>query len=545
MSTVPNMRWTGLACALAFCLLAALAYASALDNPLLFDDEALIGGNDRLTLTNAPKLLSSAYFDLFPGQLTSWRPVSVLSYMINRTLFGDWYPGWRMVYLLMHVANALLLTHLVIRWGTATLPALAGGVVFLLHPVHTEVINQISYNEEPMVTLLVLLALLALARTAGGSVPGWRRWAFATAAFLPALGCKESAVMLLPVTAAINLSTPAGGTPAERRQGWAFLSALAGITLVYLVLRFRVLTNPVDTRAMALSARSIAGGVPTLLMLVAVYLGRFLWPVGLSAVHDFRAPGWGAPSVWIGVLIVLALAGATVWGIARRRPRAVLPAVVFAAAMLPLGYAILFTGEIYAYDRYLYLPSVGLAWYLASGLDALSRLGPTGRRLSLAIPLVAAVAFIPLDWQRHHAWSDPVLFWEDNVGKAPGNAGAWATLGWVHLGRGDTTEAIAAYQQAVKLKPDYADACFNLALLRQQSGRLAQAEALYQQTLESDPRHVGALLNLGAIRLTQGRWNDAIAIYGRVLAIDPENGQVRRFMTRMGIDPGDSESPRD
>jgi tetratricopeptide (TPR) repeat protein len=535
MARFPNLRALG-----ALLLLAAIAYAPALGNPLLFDDEILIAGNDRLALANVPKLVTPAYFDLFPGQLTSWRPVSVLSYMLNRTLFGDWYPGWRGVYLLMHVANAMLLVVLAARWGMAGPAAMAAGALFLLHPAHTEVFNQVSYNEEPMVTLLALLALLALLSLgAPGSRDSVRGGAAAAAAMTLGLGCKESALMLLPAALAINLSAP-------RRRGWGMPALLAAIALAYLLLRFRVLTNPVDARQMALSAGSLADGMPTLLMLVAIYLGRFLWPVGLSAVHDYRPAGWGDPTVWLGLLIVVALAGAAVWGILRRRTMTALPAVIFGASMLPLGYAVLFGGEIYAYDRYLYLPSVGLTLYLAQGLDALARLGPAGRRMALALPLAAAAAFVPLDWQRDRAWSDPVIFWEDNVGKAPSNAGAWGALGWVRLGRGEITPAIAAYREAVRLKPDFADARFNLGLLLARSGDSTGAAEQYSLVLETDPSHRAALLNLAILRYAGGEPAEARRLAQRLRAVDPSNAGALQLleMTRgsgagqAGEDPG-------
>ncbi len=61
--------------------------------------------------------------------------------------------------------------------------------------------------------------------------------------------------------------------------------------------------------------------------------------------------------------------------------------------------------------------------------------------------------------------SDPTI-WQDTVAKVPHDPRAHYNLGATLAGRGQVEEAIAQYQKAVEIKPDYAAARRNLESIR-------------------------------------------------------------------------------
>ena len=60
-------------------------------------------------------------------------------------------------------------------------------------------------------------------------------------------------------------------------------------------------------------------------------------------------------------------------------------------------------------------------------------------------------------------------------------------------------EAVAQYQEALRLKPDYAEAHNNLGIALQDQGQLAEAVAQYQEALRLKPDYAEA------------HWNRALA----------------------------------
>ena len=63
--------------------------------------------------------------------------------------------------------------------------------------------------------------------------------------------------------------------------------------------------------------------------------------------------------------------------------------------------------------------------------------------------------------------------------------------------RGSSTEAIAEYREAIRLKPDYAEAHFNLGIALSDQGKLDEAIAEYREAIRLKPDYAEAHCNLG------------------------------------------------
>ena len=93
---------------------------------------------------------------------------------------------------------------------------------------------------------------------------------------------------------------------------------------------------------------------------------------------------------------------------------------------------------------------------------------------------------------------------------------------------GRTDEALAHYREALRLKPDFSEAHDNLAnLLATLPGRTDEALAQYAAALRSDPRNVDAHFNLAGLLATiPGREADAVAQYREALRLEPDYVQA-------------------
>jgi len=112
-----------------------LVYANALGNAFLWDDRFLVVGNtaikhwgDVATILTRP---------LFPDALGSryYRPLQTLTYLLDYQLWGLRPWGFHLTNVLLHTGTALLLFRLgmlVLRDARA---ALAGAVLFAVHPI--------------------------------------------------------------------------------------------------------------------------------------------------------------------------------------------------------------------------------------------------------------------------------------------------------------------------------------------------------------------------------------------------------------------------
>jgi tetratricopeptide (TPR) repeat protein len=117
----------------------------------------------------------------------------------------------------------------------------------------------------------------------------------------------------------------------------------------------------------------------------------------------------------------------------------------------------------------------------------------------------------------------------------PGSTDAWNNLGWSLAELGFYDDAIAAYEMALRLRPDLARAANNLALAkdarsgalfrraftRQQSGQLDEAIRIYRALLARNADWTNAHYNLGHALMMQGRCSEAVAEFERTLRLRP------------------------
>lgn len=82
-------------------------------------------------------------------------------------------------------------------------------------------------------------------------------------------------------------------------------------------------------------------------------------------------------------------------------------------------------------------------------------------------------------------------------------------------------EAVEAYEKALEIEPDYADAYCNLGAVRYNQGKRAEARRAFEACLARAADHVEANFNLANVLEEAGEDGAALAHYRRALAADP------------------------
>lgn len=106
-------------------------------------------------------------------------------------------------------------------------------------------------------------------------------------------------------------------------------------------------------------------------------------------------------------------------------------------------------------------------------------------------------------------------------------AEAYRDIGNTLLGRGQTAEAIASYQEALRLRPDFADARGGLGMAYMKLGRHKEAEREFRRLVALRPRDAGARYDLGCALSARGHHEDALLSYREALRLQPGHAQAR------------------
>lgn len=109
----------------------------------------------------------------------------------------------------------------------------------------------------------------------------------------------------------------------------------------------------------------------------------------------------------------------------------------------------------------------------------------------------------------------------------PNLADARVALGDWLMTKGEAGEARRHYEAAITTRPDHGGARYNLGVLSEREGEVEAAAGHYQAALAAEPELAEAGNNLALIRLRQGRTEEAIALAGAAVKNRPAYLEAR------------------
>ncbi len=110
----------------------------------------------------------------------------------------------------------------------------------------------------------------------------------------------------------------------------------------------------------------------------------------------------------------------------------------------------------------------------------------------------------------------------ERAAQANPNASTLYRLGTLLAKSGEPGRARAAYERALALQPDLAEALNDLGALQAQAGDIDGAVARFRAALAATPDYPDALNNLGYALLVMGRGGEARPLYERAIALQPD-----------------------
>jgi len=108
----------------------------------------------------------------------------------------------------------------------------------------------------------------------------------------------------------------------------------------------------------------------------------------------------------------------------------------------------------------------------------------------------------------------------------PDYAEAYYNMGVALNDKGDPKAAIESYKQALKIKPDYAEAYNNMGVALNDKGDPEAAIESYKQALKIKPDYAEAYNNIGNVLKDQGDLEAAIDSYKQAININPDYAEA-------------------
>ena len=557
--------------------LTIVAYAGTLRFEFVYDDLPQIVSNPAVqSWRRVPGYFLhhvwSHIYPTWPGNY--YRPLFLLWLRVNHAIFGLRPLGWHFSTVAAHLGVTAMVFWLARRITHDDVAAAVAATIFGLHPAHVETVAWVSGVSEPLLALLFIPAFVFYMNARERPQERVKWIALSLLMFALALLSKETAIVLpglifgyewlghgLPDNDA-GESANAQPREASYSEPWAaklersVLATLpyAALGLVYLAVRQLVLKAFAHPEAhVPLSAVMLTW--PSLLWLYARHLAA------LGRMSLFYDEGYvyhpGLVNFWLPLAAVAAIAACVVAWSRRSKPAALASLWLLLPLLPPLASIGIFgNGEI-VHDRYLYLPSIGVAILVALAIE---RLPARGRLLQLpatevAATLVLAIALGAATIVGSVHWANNLLLYYDGVQQAPRNVLARIHLGTEMLSRHDITSAMRLYYQAHDLAPDSWSANFVLGFINFGTGRFTEAEKWLRAGIRITPENPNQYLYLGLTLMNEGRFDEAAASiqhgadlwpqgpgfhYGLGLVAQKKGelrGAVSEFQKELAIDP--------
>ncbi len=453
-----------------------------------------------------------------------YRPLSVVTFAMEHAIFGYNPTVGHLVNLLLYgftgcliflLLSRLLQKHEPLRWYLS-IPFITA-VLFLLHPVHTEVVANIKGRDEILALIGSLFALIYTIRYL--ETKQAKYLAFTAIAFFLGLMSKENTITFL----AIIPLTVYVFTKYNLKKNLVAFAPIGVMTVLYLALRQSIVGGGGDSMTDSLInnpflGASIAEKYGTICYTFGEYLRLLFFPHPLTYdyyPYHIGLTGFGLVSI----LSLLLYVGLGVFALLKLPSKSVVAyGILFYLITFSIVSNVFVNIGVFMGERFLYFPSLGfcivIAWLLVEGLK---RFFPSKEKqipVLLGIIGLTGVLFAGKTIVRNFDWKDNFTLVSKDIQVSDNSAKCNYALGEMYL-----KQALAENDKTIK------------------NQTLNQAIPLLEKAIEIYPEYKSAHSKLGDTYYYLGDFRKSIDANINLIRVAPKESTVQNVMALLQQTP--------
>ncbi|MFC1590642.1 tetratricopeptide repeat protein [Candidatus Omnitrophota bacterium] len=505
-------------------LLTAAAFLPSVFNDFVdWDDTYYVTENEvirELSPGNVKKMFTRGFEGIYC-------PAVIMSYALEYRFFRLDPFIYHLTNYILHILISISVFYLILQISKSANTALISAMLFALHPLHVESVAWVSERKDLLFSIFYLLSLSAYICYLSKRKVIYYLICLSLCAL--SLISKASAVT---IPAVLLLLDHVFGRRIDRNAIFEKLPFfIASLFIGLLTMRFQAAMGATDVQMNPFER------VYFLLKGIILYFAKTFWPVRLSAMYPYHnvSSGNTIELVIYGLILILLCSAAVILG---RRSKAVMfGSLFFIITILPV-LKIVPMGDVFAADRYMYLPSLGIFYLGAYYADAffLRRISERKIIRYFAVFLIALIIMTlsVLTFKRCYVWKDTGTLFADVMKKYPASPRPYNKLGSFFLAKGDLERGVQYFKKSYVADPGFDPAKDNFTMAYYLLRKKKKEEGLIAARVEDgDAAGEAALMNsLGMEQGLEGNIGNAVSLFREAIELDPGNAE---YFNNLGL----------
>ena len=507
--------------------LALILYSNTFSHNFTVDDPLVITKNEFVQkgIAGISSIWTSSYLQGFNGEVdAAYRPLSLSLFALEKSVFGSSSSNMHFMHVIYYAIGIFLcylFTYKLFRDNA--LLALFTTILFAVHPIHTEVVNNLKSRDEIM--LLIGIMGMGYFYLKYLDKASFLILLYAILFYLVALFSKESAVsyfLIIPLLALFYKEK-------WSRSMWISTGLFLGVSLFYLTIR-TVIVGGYDIEMTYMNNALVGQGswigrFPDVMALMGKYLVILFVPYPLSVDYSYNAiPLNGWLSIWP-YISLLAYGAISFWCILAIKKKNIYAVLVpwFLLTIVVASNLVVLIGSTFA-ERFLFIPSFAFCAIVVYALHK-----AIGEKYRIVIAIVCAIFAVFTFIRNGHWQSDEKLFSRD-VQFQENNARVLTFHGKFNYESAKSLQgkekerklriASESLRKAVEIAPDYMVANHFQGFVAKEMGNSELAKESFAKVTELNPDFSTGLLQYAISLSKAGNYTEAIEAYKKLL----ENG---------------------
>jgi Tfp pilus assembly protein PilF len=474
--------------------------------------------------------------------LQPYRPVALTLFAVQKTLFDNSPSAAHFINMFLYILVVLVVFELLRKLflGIHIYAISLMALLFVVHPIHTEVVSSVKSIDELLAALFGFMAWRFFLTHDVEKNNSWLLIGLGSFFYFLSLLSKESAIAFLII---IPLSVIMIQKK-EIRSSIKALIPLGLMTLLFLIIRHNIIGTSTQSKDMAIlenvlnASTSIWQTTATKSVILFHYIRLLFVPYPLTWDYSYNQiplVNWSSVIAWLGLIIYsLLFIYATLQF--KKQPLLSFLILFFFISSAPTNNLFLTNGATIG-ERFLFVPSfafaTGFIILSASRFNVSLEDFTIKNKMTFTLFIaVLIIVFSVLTVNRTAEWKSNLILFKKGVERSPKSSRAQYSLATEYLNLSesitDTAEinnylknSLLHFNKSLEILPENKLSHYNSGLCYTQLDDTAQAILHYRKAVLLDSAYIMATNNLGVLFQAKYQFDSAQKYYEMAVKIDP------------------------